>query len=350
VVLLHHALLIVPGLAAPYYTDHPAPFGSWEWWISHTPLSVLWDGQAAVYVFFVLSGVVLAVQVEKSQKFNWRSYYPQRLARLYLPVWGAVLFAAATFFIVPRLGDPDSLWLQVRTDGVTIPALVKDLTLLLGTGGLASPLWSLRFEIIFSLALPLYMWISHAAPKLTALKLLGCIALITAGGYIGNSILTYIPMFLIGTILVTENRKLHSFARYVSGFTGGRVTMFFVALVLMSSTGIATGLGASKAMEGATSGLTTIGATLVVISALYWQPAHSALSLPAFQWLGTISFSLYLTHEPIVIAFGYLLQGLPPVVPIILAMVVALPTAWLFYRFVEKPSHMLAKKLAAKNR
>jgi peptidoglycan/LPS O-acetylase OafA/YrhL len=81
VVVLHHALLVVPALAAPYYDQGPAASGSAEWWLSHTPIHALWEGKAAVYVFFVLSGFVLPLLAHRAQ-FRWSVYYPQRLLRL----------------------------------------------------------------------------------------------------------------------------------------------------------------------------------------------------------------------------------------------------------------------------
>jgi peptidoglycan/LPS O-acetylase OafA/YrhL len=63
------------------------------------------------------------------------------------------------------------------------------------------------------------------------------------------------------------------------------------------------------------------------------------------QWLGRISFSLYLTHDPIVVAVNTLLPiGMAwwtPVIAIPLALVVAV----LFFRFVEAPAHRLAKQV-----
>lgn len=231
---------------------------------------------------------------------------------------------------------------------MTIVAFVKDVTLLLGTGGLASPLWSLRFEILFSLALPFYMWASRAFPKATMLKVFGCLALITAGGYIENSMLTYVPMFLLGTMLATGRRQFDAFSSFIASFRQGWTITVLAALLLMSSTGIATGMAVPASIEGATSGITTLGAGLLVMAAMHWRPAVHLLTLPALQWLGTASFSLYLIHEPIVIAFGFLLQDLPAVVPIVVSIVAAIPLAWLFYRYVEKPSHVLAKKLGSK--
>ncbi len=52
-------------------------------------------------VFFVLSGLVVALPALR-KGFSWRAYYPARLARLYLPIWGSLALAAALVLLIPR--------------------------------------------------------------------------------------------------------------------------------------------------------------------------------------------------------------------------------------------------------
>ncbi|KRE66453.1 hypothetical protein ASG79_10680 [Arthrobacter sp. Soil761] len=340
-------MLLVPTLAGPYYGQGPAVRWTAEWWLSHTPLHALWEGKAAVYVFFILSGLVLAQMVTKGDRFDWRAYYPQRLARLYLPVWAAVLFTVATFWVVPRTGAPSSAWLDERPEAITVMAFLKDMTLLLGNGGLASPLWSLRFEILFSLTLPLYMWASRFAPKLTYVKVVVCLVIITLGGYLNNTTLLYVPMFLIGTLFATESERLRSMANNIGGHKFGWPVTAGVATLLMASNGIVGGFGVAPGLQGAMSGLTTIGASLLVLAATHWAAARDLLERRTVQWLGTVSFSLYLVHEPIVVAFGFLFGSNLAILAIVVAVVTSLMVAQLFQIFIEKPSHKFSKRLGA---
>ena len=57
------------------------------------------------------------------------------------------------------------------------------------------------------------------------------------------------------------------------------------------------------------------------------------------QWMGRVSFSLYLVHEPIVVSTAYALGGRPPVwAEMLIAVPVALLVAEGFYRGVEVPT------------
>jgi peptidoglycan/LPS O-acetylase OafA/YrhL len=63
------------------------------------------------------------------------------------------------------------------------------------------------------------------------------------------------------------------------------------------------------------------------------------------QWLGRRSFSLYLTHEPVVVALAVGLH-LPSIwVLAALALPLSALVAELFYRVVERPAHRVAQRL-----
>lgn len=343
-VVLHHALLVVPALAAPYYDQGRAAQWTMEWWLSHTPIHALWEGKAAVYVFFILSGFVLQTLVSRAG-FDWKAYYPQRMLRLYLPVWAAVLFTVATFILVPRAGAADSLWLAERPETITLSAFIRDMTLILGNGGLASPLWSLRFEILFSLALPLYIWASKTLSGLTYLKISACLAIITVGGYLNNTTLLYVPMFLIGTIMAEQGSRFSAISERIGISKAGWHIAMGIAVIMLASHGMAGGLGLSSELQGATSGITTLGAGLLVLAAIHWSTAREMLETKPARWLGSMSFSLYLIHEPIVVASGFLFGPSHAVLAVLTSIVVSLAIAAIFYKFVEKPSHKLSKKV-----
>ena len=57
-VVAYHSFLRSPdfsGASATFQTD-----GAIAWWATLSPLRLLWDGKAAVWLFFVLSGYVLS--------------------------------------------------------------------------------------------------------------------------------------------------------------------------------------------------------------------------------------------------------------------------------------------------
>jgi len=346
IVLVHHALLLIPALAAPYYLPGAAgDSGSWAWLMVHTPIHLLWDGIGPVYIFFVLSGLVLALPVLRAQRFDWRTYYPQRLIRLYLPIWGAVALAIATILAVPRNGDMNNEWLAHHIE-LSWKAIIQDLTLLRGAGQVASPLWSLEWEVLFSLLLPLYVWLALKLPKLNLVKVALLICMTGIGAAIGLKILHYLPMFMIGVIMAVEWKRMERMAFRISGarranYVWALVTV--VAVLLMSFPWILMLTPASEAALDASKGLVLVGAALVVFLAWHWVPAKQVLCWKPVQWLGTISFSLYLVHEPLVIATAYLLGSDMVLAAVPVGIVASLVVASVFFRLVERPSHLLAK-------
>jgi peptidoglycan/LPS O-acetylase OafA/YrhL len=160
VVVLHHSLLATPALAATYLVPTVAISGAASWLV-YSPLHLGWDGGLAVYIFFILSGFVLTVPAT-IRSIRWRSYYPSRLIRLYVPTFGAVLFSALLAALVLRTVTPgSSWWVNSHADSVRFRSVMRDALLLGGTDSLNSALWTLRWEVFFSLLLPLYLIIGR---------------------------------------------------------------------------------------------------------------------------------------------------------------------------------------------
>src|SRR5271154_1701910 len=101
VVVVHPSMLTSRVLAAPFYGQPGGHFPAFSWWLTYTPLHLVWAGSEAVVVFFVLSGFVL-VRAAERPGFRWRAYYPSRMLRLYLPVWAALVLGFVLYEAVPR--------------------------------------------------------------------------------------------------------------------------------------------------------------------------------------------------------------------------------------------------------
>jgi peptidoglycan/LPS O-acetylase OafA/YrhL len=88
-----------------------------------------------------------------------------------------------------------------------------------------------------------------------------------------------------------------------------------------------------------TGGLPVVGAALVVAAgmpAARWSPTRLA-ALPPVQWLGDVSYSLYLWHWPIFLLVPYI-TGVPsPPWAMVLLVVLSLAVASLSKRCIEDP-------------
>ena len=212
VVLLHHAFLTVPALARPddvtEAADRDSPL---VWALIHTPLHLGWAGTEAVYIFFVLSGLVLALPVLRSESFSWLEYFPRRAARLYLPVAAAVLWGLLLVWRVPRdnTGARWARWVVARPNLPSWSGVGHDLTLLGGESHLISPFWLLQWELWFSLLLPLYVLGVVLVRRLPLwVPVAGLVAMVAAGVFLDNKALVHLPMFAIGAVIASRLPEL----------------------------------------------------------------------------------------------------------------------------------------------
>lgn len=349
VVLVHHSLLLTPALMG-VHEDPEAPRGALVQAVSATPLHLLWDGEVAVQVFFVLSGFVLTLAATRTAH-RWGSYYPQRLLRLYLPVWAAVALAVALRLAVP-VGDTTGLspWLTFHGD-VGRAGVLADLVLLAGpVGSTMTALWSLRWEVVFSLLLPLFVVAATRFRRLLAGKLVALAAVAYAGALLGPvdqpyalGALYQLPLFGLGCLLAVEQDRVTARVRTWRPATWAVV---LTAAALLCSSYWLLDLGGARAgvplaVVALTRVLQVAGAGLLVLAAL--GCLDRPLRRPGVQWLGTRSFSLYLVHEPVVVAVGYLTGWTSPAV-LLLTVPLSLGLAEVFFRLVERPSHRLARK------
>lgn len=346
VVVVNHCLMTDPTLAAVAAGTGRAAPGTLAWSLAYTPLHLVWAGTEAVLLFFVLSGFVLTGSAPR-EGFGWGSYYAQRLPRLYLPVWAALLFAAGSAAVVAR-GVPTggSWWVDAHT-APDLPGALRDAVLLGGTGFLDNPLWSLTWEVWFSLALPAYVLLGVASrrrPWLVVPSAAGLLAAMIAGSVFDADALRYLPVFGFGVLLAVHRERVEQAAARLGAVWPWLVV---VALLLLASYWVARvspdvpGIVVSGARA-----LQIVGALLLVVAALCRPPVLRVLERPWVQWLGSRSFSLYLTHDAVVSSTVLLFGGRPPVwLTMLVAVPVALVVAEVFFRVAERPAHRLARRI-----
>ncbi len=337
VVAGHILVASSPALASLFFGS-PQPLTGTQWLLARTPLATLWAGQEWVMVFFVLSGVVLSLGAAGGAPFQARRYYPVRLARLYLPVWGALVFAAVVHELVGHVRVPGaSPWLNHHAVGWSTGVLLEEVTLVARAGDyyFTTVLWSLRWEVLFSLALPAVLLLARRFPPV----------LLAAGSFAAVAIAgddfapaRYMPAFVLGVAL--------AFGRDAVGRLLSRRAVYAVtaavSLPLLSARWWLPGAEAS----GPGIALVTLGAVCLCALGMHPGAAARLLSVRPLRALGAVSFSLYLVHEPIVVATAFALGGRPG--PLLLAAcalpLVAVATV-LFHRGVERPSLRLARHL-----
>lgn len=357
VVLLHHSLLLRPELVEPY-RDPPADnvLGV-VWWFSYTPLHVLWDGSVAVMIFFVLSGFVLALPFARGRVPLWRSYYPSRILRLYVPVWAAVFLAVAVTMTIPRApASAVSDWVSGHSSTLSIAGIARDALLVWNPGYSNSALWSLRWEVIFSLMLPVYLWVAIRWKWSLRLKIASVAAVIFISALVGPADRTYqlgmffhLGTFAVGVLLAWEWPRLGKVLNAAS--TSRPAVMWAAALLALYSYWAVYSLGnydVPTVIVATSRMLQVLGAGLLVVLSARSGWWATFMNFRLLQWLGSRSFSLYLVHEPLVVAagnFGALINA-PYALSIITVMSLSLLVAELFFRLIERPSHSASAFIA----
>jgi peptidoglycan/LPS O-acetylase OafA/YrhL len=354
IVVFHHLSLTYGPIADVFYVSQYPPTASPAWWLTLSPAQLLVAGPEAVLVFFVLSGVVLTLPVlRRAGSFDWAAYYPQRVVRLYLPAIASVAFAAILVLATSWSSAPStSKWVAAsRFSGFEPARILSDWDLLFGNATLNNPLWTLRWEVLFSLVLPVIVILTVALARWWPLVLIGCLALVYVGVASGLQTFRYLPVFVIGALIAVHHQRLSAWAVDAQNLRrvrwGGLIALVLslVALNLhWSALGLAGGVPYGQAYLIA---LEPLGAAGLVVLAAYWPPARSLLQTPFFHWLGRISFSVYLVHVPIIDALDVLFGFWATPVRVVLSLVLALGIGELFSRFVEQPSHRLAKRVGA---
>lgn len=335
VVFYHFVVSSTAGSEFPYSTEQSSSF--WVNLFSFTPMRIFLAGGQAVHVFFVISGFVLTHQWVHA-KPSFRSYVTGRLARLYLPVWPALLLAIAVANLIqnfPTHVDPNP------AKQVTWSTWLLDASLLPGAGGGLGVLWSLTWEVLFSLVLCAVIALPKVMFHSLSVWLWALVA--TFGDFINNGILEYLPMFFIGVSLFGYRASLlgaksrNALKRPISAITFG-----CAALVgIVSAYPIAFANKHSFTLQEFQTFLMPIellSIFLLLHVVIDHEPLAKFLGRQTFRRLGQISFSLYLTHQSVLHLHNAYFHNLGW-----LFVPSSLLVAAIFYLFVEKRTHRLAR-------
>lgn len=346
IVVAHHVSLLYQPMAATYVGGTLPTEGSWAWWFSHSPLKLLTAGPEAVIIFFVLSGFVLSLPVLKPREFDWMAYFPRRLVRIGLPVLCSLVFAAALALLVPQIPRfGTSAWVaSTSVYPLSIERFVVNVDPLNADVALNNPLWSIYWEMAFSMALALFVGLAVALRRFWPLVL----ALAVLSTFLGidsqGKSFRYLPAFFVGAVAAALFPQIRKLGSTISSWRLGHLVwavVFAGSSLLLIGTWLFPALTPIPLMLLA--GFQPVAALLILICCLEWAPLAWLLSVGPLRWAGLVSFSLYLVHVPIIITLYYLFPTLSLPVVAVLAVVTAIAVSAGFYLLVEKRSHTLSK-------
>jgi peptidoglycan/LPS O-acetylase OafA/YrhL len=353
-VVVYHIALADPVIGErAYRADQVSGTGWFGYLMTFTPLHLVWAGSQAVLVFFVLSGFVLALPFARRPRRRgsgaWPGFYRSRLVRLYLPSIVSLVVAFLLAQAVPNPGDASlSPWLNEHVGHEGPLDLAVGSSLMTGFGSLNGSLWSLRWEVLFSLSLPIFLAVAAWRVRLSWLKaalvLLAVLLwpIVTGNLYVNA---TYILIFAFGVLMAYEVDRLGALAERISGPLW--IGLVLIATVLLSLQWIAMPYGVlpGSLLDRVWMSYNSLGAVLLVFAAAFCPQVRRLLERKPIHALGVLSFSLYLVQEPVIVRFSLATHaGLPLWLAIPVEVTLALLAAIVFYRLVERPAHRLARR------
>jgi peptidoglycan/LPS O-acetylase OafA/YrhL len=319
----------------------PERFSAWDRalaWLS-APLPFL---GSFVMLFFVISGFCIHWPwAGNARRFELRTYASRRFFRIYPPYFAAVVFSAAA-----------CLWLGQAHLGRIFTASVFMVQNYLGaaTAGSGSAqlatnwsLWSLPVELELYALYPLLLGGARRWGADAMLALTIAISVAAVGSARGPDSALYVAVWFAGAWLAERWRSR------TLGLPPLGLTLGAIAALALAATSEITLRGAAWKHLGF--GLFYFWVVWVLLTHPAWWRHLRPRVAASLAWLGARSYSFYLLHFPLFYLLGEAWRarmGDKPhslLVPL-LAVAAILPMVAAFYRFVELPSHRLAKRLA----
>lgn len=332
--------------------------------IDKSPFYFFKAAHEAVIFFFILSGYVLVYQYESKARFRYLAFLLLRVCRIYLPYIVSVFLA----YFIYRIIDYNLIDNTFFGSQWTLPVKTGDMLdhiILIGnfnTGLLNPVIWSLVHEMRMAIFFPLLLLIIRLKPSLsiiTGLSLFIISAFFIVGnidpslGYLNGYFYTsyYFFLFLLGGLIVRNQKTLlmayERLGQKKKAFL--LVTSLLVYTYAHTAPLVLNRLPFQKLKPfgfALADLLTTAAACCFIIIAVQKSKNRTYLDRKPPLFIGKISYSLYLTHIP-VIAFLYkeLRDKMSIYVILLAGVVISFITAVLYNFLVEKNANRLGKQL-----
>lgn len=296
-------------------------------------------GWLGPHVFFIVSGFVVpwSMYAVGYRLGDAHRYLMRRIVRLDPPYFATILLLLSLDAVAPVIGLHSQ---PLIIDWSRLASHLAYLTAILGEAWYQPVYWTLaiefQFYLLLSLLFPLLasnrrwlrwtvMALGLAAflpwrqiPELGLAPVPELPAAIWVAGYL--------PLFMLGFVLFQRHARL----------IGVRETWLWAAVLI------------------------PVTATFTYVLAPLALAAFTVMLVDRFrnrvtEFLGRISYSLYLVHVPVGIPFQSLLMrpaegSLQQTVVVLASLAVSVLAAWVFYHLVERPSVVMARRISIHRR
>ena len=373
IVVIHHCFITRAVYSDYFFTHWQTPAtGLASWIFLYTPARLVWSGYEAVTLFYILSGLVLALPWVTGKAPGYRDFAIRRMCRLYIPYVVAIAVAGIlnVVFLKHSFVIGASKWVNEMTwsHPVTLSVIIDHLALIghhaTINGVTHTLIWEIRVSLIFPLLiLPIMRWGLRGAAALLSVLVAIIIGMQLLYGDMGafgdlliaaknQSILNraafevqwtayYSCFFVFGSLIAARLSEIRLFlTRFGSWFS--------FALLL---SGLLIFQGHWSRWHALQELMVAVGSILILSAALSPGAIETGLLKRSPRYLGKISFSLYLVHVPLILALTILTHNsLPLPVLIVIVVPVSILLAIAFDRLVTVPSAALGYRLAQASR
>ncbi len=322
--------------------------------IEKSVLHIFWDGSAAVVLFFVLSGFVLALPYvgEKEKPVDFIPFIIRRIFRIYPAYYAALAISILLKFYIFRMGGLNGLsafmtqfW-DWPNEHLTWSSVVKHMIMIgpkYSMGQIDPIIWSLVVEMKVSLVFPFII------PVIRRIKTLWVAAaffvvFVVLYEITKSDILSYIPLFILGGLIARFRQTLVDWFRKLPVWVC--LVIGAVSIVLYTFRYSVPELPhINYTRQNFVIGF---GVALIILLVISRQQLSSILSLAPLKYLGDISYSFYLLHFPILMTVTSLIYpGSKSVkAPWVISLILSLSLPYLTYRWVERPFQEVGRTAA----
>lgn len=299
---------------------------------------------------------MLALPFWRGTQPDYVHYLIKRFCRIYIPfvasIFLALLLFMGTYEQPPVKGV--SQWLHGIWPSTPTPSVLAGHILMTGTEKdmeLNTVMWSLVYELRISIIFPLLILLVRntrlavvAALLLyagaTGILLLSDMAdkwLVRTDSFLITFVIMarFVPFFIAGILLSKHRKDIHALIKKLPAWK--KHALLLVPLLTFP---VPHSSHFADILYGC-------GAAILIILAVEDIKIQKFLEMRILNWLGHISYSLYLVHLPILmLAFWALIGVLPFGIIVLVVIVASLVASALMNYLIEVPAMALGRKLA----
>lgn len=320
-------------------------------------------GSEAVILFFILSGFVLSLPFYSNRQVNYGAYVIRRFCRIYTPYIAAIGLAilCRELFYSGKVAGLTN-WFNGSWGSEVDAGLVTNHLLLIGTfsSNLNNIVWSLVHEMRISLVFPFIMFllvrvnwkigIAFGIMLSGAAVVYSSVTNVSFAGTELYSTIHYCAMFVFGALLAKYRDEIRK--KIVTLSSRNKIMLFFIGIILYvyahPSFIVNIIFQGIKPFYRTVldSWFVSLGASILIIFAISSSPFSKILKNKFVNYIGKISYSLYLIHLPILLSCVHLFHHTIPLWAICLIGVsLTLACSSMMYYLIEKPAIKLGKLL-----